>query len=176
MPSGDGPAFAFDDSEPSDLVHLSCKQGALRIQYTWDFIFCNVSVFLIQQTCVEYLLWAWIVLKCFYYMLWVISRWVRHRHCPQELYVLEEIRCTRMATLCVGGKGVGTVTCNKRGTNFHQIEEGTIASTLKGTKTVICRKLDWSYPLRMVGSGQVGVSSGLSGRAHGENWQGRPGN
>lgn len=177
MPSGDEPAFAFDDSEPSDLVHLSCKQGALRNQYTWDFIFCNASVFLIQQTRVEYLLWARNVLKWFYYTLWVISRYTRHCHCPQELYFLiEEIRCTQMATMCAGGKGMVTVTCHKRGTNFHHIEEGTIASSLKGTKPTVCRKLGQSCPLRMVVSGQVGVSSGLLGRAHGGNWKGRPRN
>ena len=33
MPSGNGPAFAFDDSEPSDLVHLSWIQGVLVPAY-----------------------------------------------------------------------------------------------------------------------------------------------
>lgn len=36
----------------------------------------------------------------------------------------------------------GTVTCQKKGTKFHQIKEGAIASALEGTKTAGCRKLD----------------------------------
>lgn len=75
-----------------------------------------------------------------------------------------------------GWKGAKTVTYHKRGTNFHQIEEEAIASTLEGTKTAICREVDRSCPLRMVGSGKVGVSSDLSGGAHCENWQENPGN
>lgn len=72
--------------------------------------------------------------------------------------------------LCWGWEGAKTVKCHKRGINFHQIKEEAIASTWEGTKTAICRKVDRSCPLRVVGSGQVGVSSALSGRAHCENW------
>lgn len=171
MPSGDGPAFAFDDSEPSDLVHLSCKQGALRNQYTWDFIFCNASMFLIQQTRVEYLLWVRNVLNCFLYALDNI-RVDRTLSLPSM--ILCSSRGNKVHTnghvLCWGWEGAKTVTCHKRGITFHLIEEEAIASTLEGTETAICRKVDRSCPLRVVGSGQGGVSGALSGRAPCENW------
>lgn len=103
-------------------------------------------------------------------MLWLISRWIRHCHSRGNKVH------TNGHILCWDWEGAKTVTCPKRSTNFHQMEEEAIASTLEGTKIAICRKVDRSCPLRMVGSGQVGVSSGLSDGAHCENWQGNPGN
>lgn len=60
-----------------------------------------------------------------------------------------------------------TETCCKRSTNFLQIEEEAVASTLEKTKIAVCRKLDGSCPFKNSQIRQVEVSSDLSSGVHG---------